>query len=155
MVAIVPSWKSGASQLSSCVCLFHQEQKLSLPKAWVIWLSWNTKGAGKANIQLARLCSEKVRGRKRVRMTLGLSASRVCHSGIRGPLMSREQEVLPTKSLAVLYWKKLKRDGSQRLEVKFSLLSERQENMIWLTRSYAWPLCNSSIFIAGSLHVER
>lgn len=111
------------NRLSSCVCLFHQEQKLSLPKAWVMWLSWNTKGAGKANIWLARLCSEKVRGRKTVRMTLGLSASRVCHSGIRGPLMSRELVVLPTKSLAVLYWKNLKLDGSQRLEVKFSLLS--------------------------------
>lgn len=60
------------------------------------------RGLGKHIFGLPASAVKKVRGRKRVRI-LGLSASRVCHSGMRGPLMSRELVVLPTKSLAVLY----------------------------------------------------
>lgn len=142
-----------SSLLVTLLCI---QNTVSFPKTWVIHL--NTGESGKANICFAHHYNEMTREKERgLGMALILSAARVCHPENRSPLTSRELIVLPGKKSGSFLLKKFgSLDGPGRIKAKpsFSFIKKESQEKNQLSRSYAQPSCNSSMLIAGRLHMK-
>lgn len=86
-----------------------------------------------------------------------LSATTVCHPENRSPLTSRELIVLPGKMSGSFQLKKFgSLNGPGRIETKppFSFIEKESQEKNQLSGSYAQPSRNSSMLIAGRLHIK-